>query len=121
MLRLVILTTLIVYAFAGGSYHEQMKQMVRKINEAKTTWTATMNPRFDYPGLKEEDISAQCGVPIPPHAESTVNKLPVKDAVFLEDLPEQFDARTKWPDCPSISDIRDQGSCGNSWVSEVAR
>lgn len=32
------------------------------------------------------------------------------------DIPESFDARQQWPDCPSTKEIRDQGSCGSCWV-----
>ena len=32
-----------------------------------------------------------------------------------EKLPEFFDARQKWPDCPTIGEIRDQGNCGSCW------
>lgn len=47
------------------------------------------------------------------------NKLPRKvmfrgDAV---ELPENFDSRENWPNCPTIREIRDQGSCGSCWVS----
>jgi cathepsin B len=31
-------------------------------------------------------------------------------------LPETFDARLQWPNCPSIGEIRDQGGCGCCWV-----
>lgn len=31
-------------------------------------------------------------------------------------IPSSFDARVKWPNCPSISEIRDQGSCGSCWA-----
>ena len=33
--------------------------------------------------------------------------------VFATDvvLPESFDAREQWPNCPTIKEIRDQGSC----------
>lgn len=33
-----------------------------------------------------------------------------------DDLPENFDAREQWPDCPTIREIRDQGSCGSCWA-----
>lgn len=33
-----------------------------------------------------------------------------------DDLPESFDARTAWPNCPTIGEIRDQGSCGSCWA-----
>ena len=32
------------------------------------------------------------------------------------DLPENFDSREAWPNCPSIGEIRDQGSCGSCWA-----
>lgn len=32
-------------------------------------------------------------------------------------VPEEFDARTQWPECPSIAHIYDQGRCGSCWVS----
>ncbi|XP_055342418.1 cathepsin B-like cysteine proteinase 5 [Paramacrobiotus metropolitanus] len=31
-------------------------------------------------------------------------------------IPDCFDARTKWPKCKSISDVRDQGMCGTCWA-----
>jgi len=31
-------------------------------------------------------------------------------------IPDSFDARTQWPNCPTVKEIRDQGSCGSSWV-----
>lgn len=43
--------------------------------------------------------------------------LPLRQpSVKMEDLPESFDARTAWPQCPSISDIWDQGACGDCWA-----
>ena len=40
----------------------------------------------------------------------------------LEDLviPDEFDARTQWPNCPSISEIRDQGACGMCLIEETS-
>lgn len=34
------------------------------------------------------------------------------------DLPENFDAREHWPNCPTIREVRDQGSCGSCWVNQ---
>lgn len=47
--------------------------------------------------------------------------LPFSRAAFAEGmiLPESFDAREQWPNCPTIREIRDQGSCGSCWVSTL--
>ncbi|KAK1805481.1 hypothetical protein P4O66_019780, partial [Electrophorus voltai] len=43
-------------------------------------------------------------------------KLP--DMVRFEEfsLPDSFDSRDQWPNCHTISQIRDQGSCGSCWA-----
>ena len=35
---------------------------------------------------------------------------------FLAEIPSEFDPRSKWPQCPSIKEIRDQGGCGSCWA-----
>ena len=34
-------------------------------------------------------------------------KLPIMEIDILEDLPESFDSREKWPGCDSIREVRD--------------
>lgn len=43
-------------------------------------------------------------------------KLPLHYPEFSGELPSSFDARQKWPDCITIGQIRDQGSCGSCWA-----
>lgn len=38
------------------------------------------------------------------------------DGLADNDVPEEFDARKAWPNCPTIGEIRDQGSCGSCWA-----
>ena len=46
-------------------------------------------------------------------------RLPLKERIDMKNIavPTEFDARTAWPNCPSLREIRDQGGCGSCWVS----
>lgn len=50
------------------------------------------------------------------HKDNDKYRLPSMKHAVPNDLPESFDARTQWPYCPTIREIRDQGSCGSCWV-----
>lgn len=43
-------------------------------------------------------------------------KLEEKDITPLEDIPENFDSATNWPNCESIKEVRDQSTCGSCWA-----
>jgi len=42
--------------------------------------------------------------------------LKVQTGYDANDIPTSFDARTQWPNCPSIGEIRDQSDCGSCWA-----
>ncbi|XP_074596308.1 cathepsin B-like [Brevipalpus obovatus] len=46
----------------------------------------------------------------------TKPKLPMKSVEIVKNIPDSFDARTQWPECPSIGLIRDESNCGACWA-----
>ncbi|KAJ6223293.1 hypothetical protein RDWZM_001838 [Blomia tropicalis] len=88
-------------------------EMIDEINQLDTTWKAGRNFDIDTP---IEDLFSLLGV----KRSSNQVRLPLKihniDEVEAEPIPIEFDARKHWPNCLSISLIRDQGSCGSCWA-----
>ncbi|XGW02004.1 hypothetical protein V3C99_014235 [Haemonchus contortus] len=50
------------------------------------------------------------------------NRKPVVEDLYDNgnDIPESFDARTKWSNCSSLTHIYDQANCGSSWAVSTA-
>ncbi|XP_055613778.1 cathepsin B-like [Uranotaenia lowii] len=55
-------------------------------------------------------------IDLPPEAED----LPIVAVYGDLQLPQAFDARTRWPLCQSIRDIRNQGCCGSCYAVSAA-
>jgi len=67
----------------------------------------------NFENVSLEHVRGLCGVV---KGENKV-QLPVRThQIDPASLPDSFDARTQWPNCPTIREIRDQGSCGSCWV-----
>jgi len=85
------------------------QNMVDYINNLNTTWKAQLN--FDGVSLKY--VKGLLGV----HKDNYKYRLPIiTHNVENIELPTEFDSRKQWPNCPSISEVRDQGSCGSCWA-----
>ena len=63
--------------------------------------------------MSMESLSNLCGALRNPEQKNLpAAKAPPKDFV----LPKELDLRKKFPNCPSVSTITDQGNCGSCWV-----
>ena len=114
-----VLILVAALAFVQGSDWEDVHiqplsdLMVYYINEkSNSTWRAGPTKFNDW---SMESIKRLMGVPLE-SIHTMTDKLPVVTHENVQDLPESFDSRDNWPDCPTIKEIRDQGNCGSCWA-----
>lgn len=91
--------------------HPLSDEFINLINTKQNLWKAGRN----FPvNTSFKHIKKLMGV-LP---DDNFAKLPTvtHDAELIASLPENFDPRDKWPDCPTLNEIRDQGSCGSCWA-----
>jgi len=86
--------------------------MVKYIEKIGTTWKAEES-KFHSWSLKA--FKKLLGVPREGLVPKRLKPL-YHEIESIADIPDEFDARTQWPDCPTIGEIRDQGSCGSCWA-----
>lgn len=78
--------------------------LVREINSAQTTWKAAPSKFMSW---SPESIKRLMGVH--PDYYEHHKQLDVLEHQVPNDLPENFDAREQWPNCPTLKEVRDQG------------
>ncbi len=86
--------------------------IIAHVNTAASSWTAGWNSKFASMTVRQ----ARQMLGVVPNSRRT--RLPPKasaPAINPNDIPASFDARLQWPNCASISHVRDQGPCGSCW------
>ena len=90
----------------GSEFHNYIlsEKFIERINAKNSTWTAGRN---FHPETSSSYLRGLMGV----HPSAHLFMPPVKESLQGSDpdIPESFDPREQWPDCPTIKEIRDQG------------
>lgn len=109
---LVVSSFLLSSALLDFSAPAVSEHLISTVNSVQSKWIAGKNSRFE--GLTLGQVKRQLGA----WKEPLNKRLPLNIDLkgFLGSVPETFDARTAWPKCTSISEIRDQSNCGSCWA-----
>lgn len=109
----LVAAALFISSVSSEDLHPLSKEFIDSINAQQSTWKAGRNFAEDVP---LSYIRRLMGV----HPDSKYHKLePLIHNLDGVEVPESFDARQQWPECPTIREIRDQGSCGSCWVNDL--
>ena len=99
-------------AFGQCKFDPLSQEFIDHINNLNTTWKAKQN----FPGKTISELQHLCGTKLT--KDDPLMPPPRKDhpLTYPYPLPTEFDARTVWGHCTTISKIGNQGHCGSCWV-----
>nr|AAT48985.1 cathepsin B-like proteinase [Triatoma vitticeps] len=111
MKELILFSLLICGTFSASIPTDPLSdEFIDYINSLQTTWRAGRN---FAPNTPKKYLKSLAGV----HKDANnAFTLPKRQVSVDVTVPDEFDARKHWPNCSSITEIRDQGSCGSCWA-----
>lgn len=111
MMKIVLLVFLAFTCVSAFS-----DDFIKEINSKQNQWRAGRNFHENITLSEIRNLLGMKRLPL-----EIRKKIPIKyHGLNVDDLPENFDARTNWSDCRSIKRIADQASCGSCWVSDCS-
>ncbi|XP_053607229.1 cathepsin B-like [Plodia interpunctella] len=111
MFNLSLLLLFCIAVAAMNDPHPLSDEYIDLINSQQSLWKAGRNYPEDTP---LEQLQGLLGTIMGGLREGYTTK--THDTDVIKTLPESFDPRDKWQNCPSLYEIRDQGICGSCWA-----
>ena len=102
---MIVILVCSVLTAVSAQHHNYIlsEDFINTINNANSTWTAGRN---FHPETSHNYLRTLMGV----HPSAHMFLPPQQGLVGDEmEVPDNFDPREHWPDCPTIKEIRDQG------------
>ncbi|PVD32580.1 hypothetical protein C0Q70_08022 [Pomacea canaliculata] len=112
-MRFLVLAALVATALASPviDFGLLSDEEIEYINKVQTSWKAGRN--FPKGATYVKNLM---GVDMKKSLAYMKKHLKEKEYGELTALPDNFDARVQWPNCPTIKEVRDQGNCGSCWA-----
>ncbi|ETN76713.1 papain family cysteine protease [Necator americanus] len=112
-----------------GNTDEYLRKLVRQINDnSSSTWKAKFNKfgvknrSYGFTYTRNSTAVREVVGELQKFFDSDAMKRHIQELADYPDssLPTNFDARLKWPHCPSISRVPNQGGCGSCYAVAAA-
>ncbi|XP_063825434.1 cathepsin B-like [Ostrinia nubilalis] len=112
-----IIPALVILFVVGGVHtshhmHPLSDEFIDFINSKQNSWRAGRN----FPRNTPMKYLKRLAGTLKEHVTNPENIGGKPPNYKKKDLAESFDARLNWKDCPTLWNIRDQGSCGSCWA-----
>jgi hypothetical protein len=93
---------------------------IEYLNSLNLGWTASAEQGSFVNGITVENFKRFLGVKLDGKGPVLRTKEKHEFTVNFTDIPDNFDSRDNWKNCPTIGWIRDQSACGTCWAFGAA-